>query len=136
MWRAAPRADIGKKNKIVKWSTETILCGGGEVTTGIIKKHLDSRYKIYNEQLLDYAERLYNYKQSISDGNYIIKNNQKDKDKYIKQHWKQISIRTIQRCIKDDSRIISNGSDHSIDEKARFETRYRRSEKIRLQIII
>ena len=107
---------------------ETILFGG-KVTTDFIKKHLDSRYKMYNEQLLDYAERLYNYKQSIPNGNYIINNNQKDKNKYIKQHWKQISKRTIQRRIENDPRIIEDKRHYSVSQEARFETRNRDPKK-------
>jgi hypothetical protein len=49
--------------------------------------------------------------------------------------WHQpLSIKTIQRCIKDDDRIIKNKRYYSIDEQARFETRYRDPKKFGLQV--
>ena len=42
--------------------------------------------------------------------------------------------RTIERCIKGDSRIIKNKRYYSIDEKARFEIRYRDRKDLGRQI--
>jgi hypothetical protein len=49
----------------------------------------------------------------------------KDKEKFVKDEWTRApSERTIERCIENDPRIIKNGLYYSVDEEARYETRY------------
>ena len=58
----------------------------------------------------------------------------KEIEKKLEMWHHPLSVKTIQRCIKDDHRIIKNKRYYSIDEKARFETRYRDPKKFGVQL--
>jgi hypothetical protein len=58
----------------------------------------------------------------------------KEIEKKLEMWHHHLSVKTIQRCIKDDHRIIKNKRYYSIDENARFETRYRDPKKFGLQL--
>ena len=53
----------------------------------------------------------------------------KDMEKQIQQNKKHtMSKRTIERCIKEDPRIVKDGQYYYINDEARFERRYQRPE--------
>jgi hypothetical protein len=96
---------------------EAIISLQNKAKTKEIKEWLDSINKLKNETLETEALRMY-----ISPRYLWTK---KDKEEYVKKNWHHTpSARTIERCIDSDPRIIRNGWYYSVDEEARFETRY------------
>ncbi len=96
---------------------EAIISLQNRAKTKEIKEWLDHINELKNETLETEAIRTYN------SARYLW--TKKDKEDYVKKnrHY-TLSPRTIERCIQSDPRIIKNGWYYSIDEEARFETRY------------
>ncbi len=82
-----------------------------------IKQWIDSIIDLQNEVLKDEGDRRY------ESPYYDL--TKKDRDDFVKNNWDEpIPLRTIQRCIEKDNRIIPNGLYYSVDEQSRYETRY------------
>ena len=105
-----------------------IIVTSGKVTTKFIKEYLDDRTDVHNRIIEREAEaegeRRYNHGDFTSiDRENFIKKSINEKRKYT------ISVRTIQRCLQNDSRIIKKGKYYTVDEETRFETRYRNPQR-------
>ena len=96
---------------------DAIISLQNKAKTKDIKKWIDSINKLKNETVELEAYRMSNDRYNVW--------TKKDKEEFLKQNWSHsLSERTIERCIKNDSRIVKNGWYYSVDEDARFETRY------------
>lgn len=82
---------------------------------------LDLKTSVINQQTEDKIRAIYNSK--------VYNWTRKDMLKEIQQNKKKtIAKRTVERCIKEDPRILKDGPYYYIDDKTRFERRYQRPE--------
>jgi len=86
-----------------------------KATAKEIWESLDKKTKWLNQQMRDAANDKY------ENGEFTTK----EKDEYIKKNIKtSMHIRTIQRHLKEDQRIVKDGRYYLIHNNARFEVRY------------
>lgn len=123
--------DIGKIQKGIQARNrqevyEAICVYNREVKLSDIIAYLEMTNEMINKNIIAKAEGKY------QNGQFT----EKERDDYIKRKMVHtISAKTIQRCISNDPRIVSNGRKYRIPQKARFESRYLEPEYFGRQMI-